>query len=282
MQTGWRRQFTLVEVLLLAGISIAFTAFLTMRQIDVINVAADASITKTSGEEAMFVVRAREDLAPITAKYGSAHHSRYVEELVIRDYFQDRRDGVFLDVGANHYKNESNTYYLEKELGWSGVAVDALPEFGPDYATNRPRTKFVAMFASDVDGQKVTLFEPEKQKLIASVNQDFTARMGEQGKAREVPTATLDRLLQEANVDRLDFLSMDIELAEPKALAGFNLQKYRPSLVCIEVHPEVRQQILDYFASGGYVIVGKYLRIDPTNLYFQPLAMHTPTAKVER
>jgi FkbM family methyltransferase len=270
MATGSGRQFTLVEVVVLAVVSVVVTAALFLWRID-IKIAEDAAIMRTSGEEALFLVRSREELAPITAKYGAGYTSRYVEELVIRDFFQDRREGVFLDVGANDYKFESNTYFLETGLGWSGVAVDALPEFGPAYAANRPRTKFVAMFASDVDGEKVTLFEPEHQKRITSANEDFTARKGERGVAREVPTATLNRLLQEANVERLDFLSMDIELAEPKALAGFDLLKYKPSLVCIEVHPEVRQQILDYFATRGYVIVGKYLRIDPTNLYFQPL-----------
>jgi hypothetical protein len=41
--------------------------------------------------------------------------------------------------------------------------------------------------------------------------------------------------------------------------------------VCIEAHSEVRQQILDYFARNGYVIVGKYLPADEHNLYFMPL-----------
>ena len=58
---------------------------------------------------------------------------------------------------------------------------------------------------------------------------------------------------------------MDIELAEPKALAGLDIERFRPALVCIEDHAEVRQQILDYFARHGYVGVGKYLRVDPVN-----------------
>jgi len=37
------------------------------------------------------------------------------------------------------------------------------------------------------------------------------------------------------------------------------------------VHPDVRQQILDYFARHAYVMVGRYLRVDVQNLYFTPL-----------
>ena len=50
------------------------------------------------------------------------------------------------------------------------------------------------------------------------------------------------------------------------------MQRFQPALVCIEAHPEVRQQILDYFAQRNYVVIGKYLRADPQNLYFRPLA----------
>lgn len=63
---------------------------------------------------------------------------------------------------------------------------------------------------------------------------------------------------------------MDIELAEPKALAGFDIERFRPELVCIEAHPEIRQQLLNYFHKHHYVVVGKYLRADPQNLWFVP------------
>jgi len=33
----------------------------------------------------------------------------------------------------------------------------------------------------------------------------------------------------------------------------------------------VRQRILDYFGTAGYVPVGKYLRVDEDNLWFMPL-----------
>jgi FkbM family methyltransferase len=210
------------------------------------------------------------ELEPLK-KYGPAKSSRNFEEWIIRDYFQDRKGGLFLDVGANHYRNESNTYYLETALAWSGLAIDALGEFAADYEKHRPRTRFVAMFASDQPGS-VQLFVPEENKLIASQSQDFIRRHGTTGAPREVPTTTLDEALRQAGIERLDFMSMDIELAEPKALAGFDIGRFKPALVCIEAHPEVRQQILDYFTRHRYVVIGKYLRVDEHNLYFQPLS----------
>jgi hypothetical protein len=64
---------------------------------------------------------------------------------------------------------------------------------------------------------------------------------------------------------------MDIELSEPQALAGFDIDRFRPSLVGIEAHLDVRQQILNCFAEHDYVIVGAYLRADTENLHFAPL-----------
>lgn len=233
--------------------------------------ATASSADSMVGDERLFLMRSEEELKSIASRYGPDHYSRYVEEWLIRDFFGDRRGGVFLDVGASHYKQDSNTYYLEHELGWSGLAVDALPEYADDYSIYRPRTRFVAMFASDVDNSSITLFEPTHEKRITSLDRDFTSLKGELGTSRTVPTATLNRLLTEAGISSIDFLSMDIELAEPLALAGFDIDRFRPQLVCIEVHPQVRQQVFDYFASHSYVMEAKYFRVDPTNVYFRPL-----------
>ena len=37
------------------------------------------------------------------------------------------RHGVFIEAGANDGFTQSNTYYLEKFLGWSGILVEAIP-----------------------------------------------------------------------------------------------------------------------------------------------------------
>ena len=44
---------------------------------------------------------------------GKKLYSHQKEELVIRDFFQDRRGGFFVDVGCWHPISDSNTYYLE-------------------------------------------------------------------------------------------------------------------------------------------------------------------------
>src|SRR5262245_49184515 len=75
-------------------------------------------------------------------EHGKKLYSAGKEELIIRDFFKDRRDGYFVDVGCYHWSRHSTTFYLEKHLGWSGIGIDAQERFREGYVTHRPRTKF--------------------------------------------------------------------------------------------------------------------------------------------
>jgi FkbM family methyltransferase len=203
--------------------------------------------------------------------YGPQHYSEREEEWLIRDFFQDRRDGVFVDVGAHHFKSSSKTFYLEEKLGWSGLAIEPQREFAEEYAKYRPRTKFLPFFVSDVSNEKARLYLLDGMRSVASSNEAFVKQFGKPSEVREVPTITLTDLLDAERVTRIDLLTIDIELHEPYALKGFDIDRFKPSLVCIEALPPVRQQILDYFAAHDYVVVGKYVWVDLENLYFTPL-----------
>ena len=217
------------------------------------------------------------ELDTLASKYGSGRVSRNGEEWIIRDFFNDRHGGTFVDVGANDYRQDSNTYYLETALGWHGLAIDAQPEFASGYTDHRPLTRFVAAFVSDRSDAEVTFFVAPDHRLTASTNQVMAESDDVAGTSRNHPsvarlvkTATLNEILRQAGLTSMDFLSMDIELHEPQGLVGFDIDRFRPALVCIEAHPSVRQAILDYFAAHQYALVGKYLRMDTANLYFTP------------
>ena len=216
-------------------------------------------------------VQSAREMDTFRRRYGPYHYSEREEEWMIRDYFQDRRDGVFVDVGANHYRSASKTYYLETKLGWSGIAVEPQREFGADYAKFRPRTKFLPFFVSDASNEKARLYVLREQPMAASSDKQFVRQFGEPDEVREVPTITLNELLDTEGIHRIDFLSMDIELHEPQALEGFDIERFKPAFVCVEGLLPVRQQILDYFARHRYVVIGKYMWVDQENLYFAPL-----------
>ena len=80
-------------------------------------------------------------LSPPDLALGKSIYSSAKEELIIRDFFGDRRGGVFVDVGAAWPIWKSNTAYLENFVGWSGIAVDALAVYGPKWRVVRPRSR---------------------------------------------------------------------------------------------------------------------------------------------
>jgi FkbM family methyltransferase len=209
-------------------------------------------------------------------KYGPERHTEGPEEWMIRDFFEDKRDGFFLDVGANHHERFNKTWYLEHNLGWSGIAVDALKEFALGYQQYRPRTKFFAFFVSDRSDETAKVHVISGNTLVASSNREFVSEFGTPDRVDTVPTVALNDLLAAQHVERLDFLTMDIELHEPAALQGFDIERYRPALVCIEALLPVRQQILEYFARHGYIVEGRYLRSDREDLFFKPFDPSQP------
>ena len=90
------------------------------------------------------------------------------------------------------------------------------------------------------------------------------------GREVEVPSITLNDLLEKNGVSEIDFLSMDIEGSEPGALAGFDIGRFKPELVCIEAGISTRDQILTYFTANGYERIDAYLPYDKVNWYFKP------------
>ncbi len=150
------------------------------------------------------------------------------EELIIRDFFQDRRDGFFLDVGFVNY-----------------LVTDHSDTVEPFYR-----------------GEKTDISSIHPENAKADVKFEEI----------RVPTITLTKLLERNGVARIDFLSMDIESAEPLALAGFDIERFKPELVCIEAKPLNREKILAYFAAHHYQRIERYLEHDEVNYYFTPRA----------
>ena len=139
-------------------------------------------------------------------------------------------------------------------------------DFTEGYARNRPRTKFLPFFISDVSNKTARLYIIDKKREVASADPAFVRGFGTPDEVREVPTLTLNDLLDSERLRRLDFLSIDVELHEPKVLKGFDIDRFKPSLVCIEALGTVRQPILNHFAEHRYVLVGKHVWVDSAGI----------------
>ncbi|MCP5043702.1 MAG: FkbM family methyltransferase [bacterium] len=203
-------------------------------------------------------------------------YSQNEEELIIRDFFQDRREGFFVDVGCAFPVQYSTTYYLEKHLGWRGIGIDALSIYAKNWKLLRPASRFFTFYVDDHSDDIKKFYKAGVPALSSGIkDRVFNGRKLNQTEV-EVATITLDKLLEMNDVEKVDFLSMDIEEAEPAALQGFDIERYAPELVCIEATPSIRSEIAAYFEAHGYARIDKYLEHDRVNWYYTPKANPEP------
>ena len=155
-------------------------------------------------------------------------YSQFGEDRHIFEYFK-KSDGVFVEIGAFHPVQLSQTFLLEQQ-GWSGVPIEPLPDLASLLRSTRPRSRvFECAVSSPALSGTATMHRGENDSL-ASLKPEAG------GEQITVTTRTLDEILHEANLPKIDFLSMDVEGFEMEVFSGFDLKRWQPSLILLEDH----------------------------------------------
>jgi FkbM family methyltransferase len=200
-------------------------------------------------------------------------YSYGMEELIIRDFFQDSKGLFFVDVGCAWPVRASNTYFLEKHLGWSGIGIDALSDYAAEWKEKRPRSKFFSYLVSTTSGDNATFYKSEDPG-ISSVHPhsadgtSFGPFFGRtmQTKKIHVPTISLNDLFDREGISAINLLSIDVEGHEMEVLAGFDLNRFSPDLIVIETWD--KEPVLQHLGRYGYHPIKRYDALDKVNIYF--------------
>lgn len=178
-------------------------------------------------------------------------YAQWGDDLLVWDYFKGKTDGVFLEAGANDPKALSQTYLLEKR-GWSGILVEPVSECCE--ALRRIRTRshvFQNALGSPQHRGILRLRVPAGCSELTHAVADDDVTTGSEIEAVssiaerrqgasdgdeiiEAAFITIDEVLAKAGLDRLDFLSLDLEGFELPALQGLDFARIRPRVVIIE------------------------------------------------
>lgn len=157
--------------------------------------------------------------------------------------------GVFLEIGANDGFSQSNTYYLERVRGWSGILVEPLPSLHARCRRLRRASETVnaacvgpegplVVEVVDLDLMSVTLGEQDTDEEQARLR-DWSVT------AVQVRATTLSAVIDASSFDSVDFMSIDVEGAEASVLAGLDLKRHAPTWLLIETaHPDSIAEML--------------------------------------
>ena len=155
------------------------------------------------------------------------------DELAEIQAFLGDAPGVFVDVGAHDPVAGSQSHHLE-QAGWTGILVEPLADCARRLrAERRARVFEVAAGAPEDDGQERPFILAGSLSTLAAhtvVAPEVHRTVG------RVLVRTLDSMLAEAGIDRLDFISIDVEEAQHAVLRGFSIARFRPRLMLVEDH----------------------------------------------
>lgn len=152
-------------------------------------------------------------------------------------------DGVFVEAGAHDGYTQSNTYYLERWRGWTGVLVEPVPQLRARCIRHRPQATVIegALVGPDFSGESVEL---ELGDLMSTTVSTANAELAANGRARsiEVPARTLSSILDDAGLTKIDLIALDLEGAELDAIAGLDLDRHQARYILVEALERDRQQ----------------------------------------
>ena len=165
-------------------------------------------------------------------------YSMYGEDLFINNYFKNKKNGIYLDVGAYHPLDGNNTYLLYKKKNWHGINIDVNPLSVELFQKAR---KFDLNINTAVSNKKgfVTLYFRKKINMLNTLSKKIARIHFRNGfKEKIIKSNTLDNILDQTRYKnkKIDFFNLDVEGHELDILESLNFKKYQPTLICVEIH----------------------------------------------
>ena len=191
-------------------------------------------------------------------------YSMLGEDIFIDKFFKNKKTGFYVDVGAYHPLEGNNTNLLYKKK-WNGINIDVNPLSIKLFKYARKDDLNLNIGISNKK-KIVKLYYRKKLNMLNTLSKKLAKihfRNGLQQKT--VKTNTLNNILELSKYKnrKIDFFNLDVEGHELNVLKSLNFKKYKPSLICIEIHnhEEMYNQNSDYLNRNPihkYLLKKKY------------------------
>ena len=190
------------------------------------------------------------------------HYADNGEDIIIQGLFNHKKNGFYIDVGCYHPVRASLTHLLYKK-GWKGVNIDISKDTINLFNIARPNDKNINIGIADKEGE-------DFYYQSSHINQANSFKFYDNVKKIKVQITTLDNIIKNLGIEKIDFLNIDVEYRDFKALQGLNLNNVRPSLIAIEdndaydIADVTNSDIYKYMTNKEYFL---YSKLNCTNFY---------------
>ena len=178
--------------------------------------------------------------------------------------FGKKEGGVFVDIGANDGITLSNTYFFEKNRGWTGVCIEPLPDAFKKLEQNRNCILVNACISPD-EGYKDFLSITGHAEMLSGLIEKYDQRHMERIDAEinyhggskdiiKVPCLSLKSLLLANNIENIDYCSIDTEGGEYEILESIEFKEIEIKAFTVENNYE-NEKIKKLLSSNGYKMV---------------------------
>jgi FkbM family methyltransferase len=175
-------------------------------------------------------------LRTLAGSLRTAFFSQYAEDAMFLIAFNPNNSGFYVDVGAYHPIDGSNTYKLYRK-GWHGVTIEPNPATARLFNRLRPRDHHVCQGVAASRSQLMWHeFAYPTMNTLSRERADHLRRYGfESRSTSEIICRPLQEILDDAAPDRhIDFLSIDCEGMDFEALQSLDFARSRPTAILIE------------------------------------------------
>ena len=180
------------------------------------------------------------------------------EDLVISEYFKKKKNGFYIDVGCYHPTHRNNTFLLYKK-GWNGINID-IHSFSIDLFKYLRPNDFNYNYAISNKNELINMYFQKELSQISTIDQSQAKKVFQGNiKEKKIQAFTLDKILELSNVTtkKIDLLDIDVEGADLKVLEGLSFDKFKPELICVEIHDEniSESQIFKFLSNLNYKLI---------------------------
>lgn len=182
--------------------------------------------------------------------------------------FREKREGVFLDIGAHDGRTYSNSLFFEVQRGWNGVCVEPNPAVFHSLVINR-RTPCVQAAVCDASSAEVDFLAPSSPDIdmLAGLKDTYgrrhlrrleqeSAASNSHVRTIKVPSVTLMDLCHTFAIRQVDVLMIDVEGAELQVLASADWSMFRPRAILLESNYGSRAPIA-FLRKRGYQLLAR-------------------------